>query len=87
MSYFVYIIQCSDKTLYTGITNDIKRRLYEHNHTIKGAKYTRSRRPIKLVYQEIKKDRKEACKREYEIKKLKRVEKLSLLDGYISVRP
>ena len=79
MSYFVYILQCSDDTLYTGITTDIKRRVDEHNGSTKGAKYTKLRRPVKLVYSEDSEDRSSASKREYAIKKLSRLEKLKLI--------
>ena len=81
MSYFVYIVECSDSTLYTGIATDICRRLDEHNNSDKGAKYTRVRRPVKLVYSESCEDRSSASKREYEIKKLKREKKLELIDA------
>lgn len=77
--YEVYIIQCSDGTLYTGITNALERRIEEHNSSDKGAKYTRSRRPVKLVYQEKHSDRSSASKREYEIKKMSREKKKELL--------
>lgn len=79
MSYFVYILECSDKTLYTGIATDLQRRLYEHNNSDKGAKYTKVRRPLKLVYSEESQDRSSASKREYEIKKLSRIKKLELI--------
>ena len=79
MSYFVYVLECADSTLYTGITTDIQKRLYEHNHSDKGAKYTRNRRPVKLVYSEKATDRSEASKREYAIKKLTREQKLQLI--------
>ncbi|MCD4667685.1 MAG: GIY-YIG nuclease family protein [Sulfurimonas sp.] len=79
MSYFVYILKCFDDTLYTGITTDINRRLDEHNTSDKGAKYTKVRRPVKLVYSEQSENRSSACKREYEIKQLKREEKLRLI--------
>jgi putative endonuclease len=78
-SYYVYILQCSDESLYTGITTDIRRRLQEHNNTDKGAKYTRLRRPVHLVYSEKCDDRSSASKREYAIKKLKREEKLGII--------
>jgi putative endonuclease len=77
--YFVYILECSDKTLYTGITTDIQRRLKEHNGSQKGAKYTKLRRPVKLVYSEECLDRSSASKREYMIKKLSREKKLALI--------
>ncbi len=81
MSYFVYMVRCSDDTLYTGIATDVQRRLEEHNNSPKGAKYTRVRRPVELVYTQELEDRSSACKREYEIKQLKREEKLRLLES------
>lgn len=81
MAYFVYILSCSDKTLYTGIAKDVNKRLVEHNSSDKGAKYTRVRRPVELVYKEKLEDRSSACKREYEIKKLSREKKLSLINS------
>jgi len=80
MSYFVYILECSDGSLYTGITKDIAKRLDEHNSKDTGAKYTKARRPVKLVYQESSKDRSSASKREYEIKKFTRLKKLALIE-------
>jgi len=77
--YFVYILECSDKTLYTGITTDLERRLDEHNNSVKGAKYTKARRPVELVYSETYENRSEASKREYFIKKMKRDEKKGLV--------
>ncbi len=79
MSYSVYILKCADKTLYTGFTKNIAERLYNHNHTKAGAKYTRARRPVKLVYSETFKTVGLALKREAEIKRLTRSEKLQLL--------
>ena len=81
MIYFVYILKCSDNTLYTGVATDVQRRLNEHNNSAKGAKYTRARRPVELVYQEELEDRSSACKREYKIKQLKREEKLRLINA------
>ena len=81
MSYFVYILECNDGTLYTGISTDVTRRVDEHNNSDKGAKYTKIRRPVKLVYSETQDDRSSASKREYAIKKLKRSEKLELIDA------
>lgn len=83
MGYFIYILECSDGTLYTGIAQDIIKRLDEHNNSDKGAKYTRARRPVKLVYKEPSKDRSSASKREYEIKKLTRIEKLQLIENKV----
>ncbi|WP_419764619.1 MAG: GIY-YIG nuclease family protein [Arcobacter sp.] len=79
MSYFVYILECCDGTLYTGITTDVEKRLDEHNSSPKGAKYTKARRPVKLIYAESSSDRSSASKREYAIKKLSRVKKLQLI--------
>lgn len=79
MSYFVYILQCSDESFYTGITTDIQRRVQEHNSSEKGAKYTSLRRPVKLVYSEKSEDRSSASKREYQIKKLTRIKKMELV--------
>jgi len=77
----VYIVECNDSTLYTGIATDIQRRLYEHNNLKKGAKYTKIRRPVKLVYSEIQDDRSMATKREYAIKKLTREKKIELINA------
>ncbi len=78
-TYIVYIVQCADNTLYTGITNELERRIQEHNSSDKGAKYTRARRPVVLVYQEEHIDRSSASKREYVIKKMSRKYKLELI--------
>ena len=81
MSYFIYILKCSDETLYTGITTDIKRRVHEHNTSDKGAKYTKLRRPVELVYSENSENRSTASKREYAIKKLTREKKMELINA------
>lgn len=81
MSYFVYILECNDGSLYTGITKDVTKRLDQHNSSPKGAKYTKARRPVKLVYQETSDDRSSASKREYSIKKLTRLQKLKLINN------
>lgn len=73
------MLKCSDDTLYTGITTDLDRRLDEHNSSPKGAKYTRIRRPVELIYSEKTEDKSSASKREYEIKKLSRIQKLELM--------
>jgi len=79
--YYVYIVCCADDTLYTGIATELQRRIEEHNSSTKGAKYTRARRPVKLVYHETYNDRSSASKREYEIKKkMSRTEKLALIE-------
>ena len=77
----VYIIECSDDTLYCGWTVNLEKRLREHNEGENGAKYTRGRRPVKLVYQEQCLTRSDALKREKEIKKLTRSQKLSLIQA------
>ncbi len=81
MSYFVYILKCNDGSLYTGITTDIAKRLDEHNIKDTGAKYTKARRPVKLIYEESSQNRSSASKREYEIKKLSRLKKLQLIEN------
>lgn len=83
MSCTVYILTCADKTLYTGITADLTRRLLEHNSGKKGAKYTRSRRPVTVVYQEKATTKSAALKREIVIKKLSRLKKLELIQKYV----
>ena len=77
--WYVYIVQCVVGSLYTGITVDLDRRLNEHNTSNKGAKYTRSRRPVQMMYSETHETRSLASKREYAIKQLTRKEKLNLL--------
>ena len=76
----VYIVKCSDASLYTGITTDLDRRINEHNTSKKGAKYTSSRRPVHLVYSETQPNRSLASKRESAIKKLNRSDKLILIN-------
>jgi putative endonuclease len=78
MSYFIYILKCKDGTLYTGSTNDLEKRVVIHNEGKAAAKYTRARRPVKLVYSEKFETKSEALKREWVIKKMKRVEKQKL---------
>lgn len=77
--YFVYVLECHDGTLYTGITTDLERRLTEHNTSVLGARYTQGRRPVKLVYSEEYANRQAASKEEARIKKLSRQKKLLLL--------
>ncbi|TSC70086.1 MAG: putative endonuclease [Parcubacteria group bacterium Gr01-1014_46] len=78
MSYFVYILKCSDKSLYTGITTDVKRRFAEHKKGF-GGHYTRARKVLKIVYLEKHKDRSSASRREAEIKNLTRDKKINLI--------
>lgn len=78
MCNYVYIAECRDGTLYTGWTTHLEKRMEEHNRG-KGAKYTRSRRPVKLVYFECFDTKEEALRREYAIKQLSRRQKLDLI--------
>lgn len=78
MAFYVYILRCSDGTLYTGHTKNLERRLKEHKNG-NGARYTKSRRPLSLVYHETYKDRGSAMKREYEIKDMEKQEKEELV--------
>lgn len=79
MIYYLYIVKCVDETFYTGITLDIKRRVSEHNTSKVGAKYTRSRRPVKLVYSKKYRSHKLAAKAELKVKRLSRPAKLKLI--------
>lgn len=83
MIYSVYIVRCKDKTLYTGYTNNLEKRINDHNFSKTAAKYTRSRRPVKLVYAENFTTLSKALKREIAIKKLSRSEKLLLITNKI----
>lgn len=77
-NWYLYILRCGDGTLYTGITTDVEKRLEQHR-TGKGAKYTRGRQPLDLVYREECVDHSAALKREYEIKKMPRDAKMRLI--------
>ena len=79
--WYLYVIRCSDGTLYTGITTDLVRRVHEHNATSRGAKYTKPRRPVQLVYYEPFNNRSSAQKAEHRFKKLRRKQKLEVIDG------
>lgn len=81
---YTYIVKCSDETLYTGWTNNLKKRLEAHNSG-KGAKYTKNRRPVELVYFEEYDTKQEAMKREYAIKQLSRQKKLALIHSHQSI--
>ena len=76
----IYMLRCNDGSLYTGVTTDLKRRVEEHNSSDKGAKYTKAKRPVELVYYENRADKVDAMQREYAIKKLSRNEKIKLID-------
>ena len=77
--YFLYILKCHDQTLYTGITSDLERRIDEHNFSSLGAKYTRARRPVKLVYSKKFVSRSLANQEECRIKKLSRLKKIEMI--------
>ncbi len=79
--YFFYLLRCNDGSLYAGITTDVTRRLVEHNSaSIKASKYTRSRQPVKMVYQEKLSSRSKALKRKAEVKKWRKTQKEKLID-------
>ncbi len=80
--YYLYILKCADKTLYTGITVDLERRLVEHNSSKLGARYTKPRRPVKIIYSRRFRNRSNAMKEEARIKKLSREEKLQMIEKY-----
>ena len=80
--HYAYIVKCSDGTYYTGYTNDLEKRLLAHNAG-KGAKYTRNRLPVEIVYFEEYEDKSEAMKREYAIKRLTREQKEKLISGKV----
>jgi putative endonuclease len=82
MSCYCYILKCADGTFYTGWTTDPERRVAQHNKGI-GAKYTSTRRPVKLVYLETHPNRTDAMKRELAIKKMKREQKSKLVDEWV----
>ena len=77
--WYLYVLECSDKTLYTGITNDLEKRVEKHNSSNLGAKYTRSRRPVKLIYSRRFKSKSRAAVEESIVKKLSREEKIDLI--------
>ena len=79
--HYTYMAECSDGTVYTGYTTDVHRRIKEHNAG-RGAKYTRSRLPVRLVYYEQHETKTVAMQREYEIKQLRREEKLKLVEQF-----
>ena len=79
MPHFTYILRCADDTLYVGSTNDLEKRLHQHNHAKSGAHYTKIRRPVTLVHSEQNATLAEARKREAELKRLTRQEKLALI--------
>ena len=80
MHWTVYILRCADGTLYTGITNDLERRISEHQSG-QGAKYTKGRGPFEIVFNEPHRNRADASRREVEVKSMNRVQKLKLVTG------
>jgi len=80
MRHYVYILKCSDGTLYTGYTSDIVKRVFAHNNLKSGAKYTKARRPVKLVYSEKYRTKSKSLKREITIKKMERKDKIKLIN-------
>ena len=82
---YTYLLRCSDGSLYCGWTNHLKERVKAHNEG-KGAKYTKSRRPVELVYYEIFSTKQEAMRREWEVKQLSRREKLQLIEAFMLQR-
>lgn len=82
--HYLYVVQCRDSTLYTGTAKDLKARIDQHNAG-KGAKYTRGRRPVTLIYSEVLENKGEALRREHEIKKWSRSRKLILIKNQDSV--
>lgn len=85
--WFIYLLRCADNSLYAGVTTDISRRLLEHNTcNVKGAKYTRVRRPVTLAYAEPANTRQQACQREYQIRKLSKTKKEQLVNSYVKTQ-
>jgi putative endonuclease len=78
----MYVVECSDASWYAGVTTDLERRVTEHNGSTKGAKYTKTRRPVQLIYSNKFSDRSAACKAEAAFKKLNRPEKKSYVKKY-----
>lgn len=76
---YTYIVECADGTLYTGWTTNVQKRVKAHNEEKSGAKYTKAKRPVKLVYYEEYETKEEAMRREYAIKQLTRKQKLELI--------
>lgn len=83
--YYLYIVRCADGTLYTGIARNVRKRITEHNSSDLGAKYTKSRRPVKFVYTRRCRNRSQALRMEAKIKKLSRTEKKLFIQGKYAV--
>lgn len=84
--WYMYVLECSDGTYYTGITTDVKRRLYEHNNTGKAAKYVKSRRPVAVIYSTDFENRSAAAKAEYRFKRLTRKQKTEVIYGHADIK-
>jgi putative endonuclease len=84
MVYYCYMVECADGSYYTGWSTDPTRREHEHNHTIRGARYTRMHRPVQLVYVEAQPDRRTAMRRELALKRLSHPQKKVLIESYRS---
>lgn len=85
--WFCYLVRCADNSLYAGVTTEISRREQEHNSDKKGAKYTRVRQPVKMVYFEPHEDRSSACKAEAALKKLTKKNKEALVSRFSETKP
>lgn len=85
MEWFVYLLRCADDTLYCGVCTDLERRLEEHNTSPRGARYTRARRPVALVWHTEHASRSAACQEEARIKRLPRAAKEQLIGGQVRV--
>lgn len=81
MNWYVYLVETADTSLYCGVTNNLDKRIKDHNTSKRGAKYTRTRRPVKLIYFETYDSKSSAMKREYQIKQLSRIQKLKLVQS------
>lgn len=81
MKYFVYIVECSDKSLYTGYSSNLEKRVWEHNFGRRGARSLKGKLPVRLVYSEEYKTKSQALKREFEIKSWSRARKLKLIEN------
>ena len=80
--WYTYFVRCNDNSLYAGVTTDLKRRVNEHNSKVLGAKYTRNKQPVSLVYFDEKDSRSDACKYEYQLKQLSKQKKESLVASF-----
>ena len=85
--WYLYVVECADGTLYTGITTDVKRRINEHNYSFKSAKYTRSRRPVTLLMSVEHDNRSAAAKAEWRFKRLTRKQKLEKINDSKNEKP